>query len=208
MANRKKRKQPIDGAWFKRVCSQRGMSMNGLAKVAGWSSRQIRDGVNHGEMTPELLSSCARALNVHPAYLAGKYGWTLKLEIMKDAEVREHWLKTAMAPDAHPYAYSQQEEIDLYRHFCNSLLLHGIERSEFMRLEHKEQEIIGHELDQAVTEVLKKHFPEAQKGAWAARTFEDSFQDEADVVDAMFDWLEAHGKISVERQAAPDSQAN
>lgn len=104
MANRKKRKQPIDGAWFKRVCSQRGMSMNGLAKVAGWSSRQIRDGVNHGEMTPELLSSCARALNVHPAYLAGKYGWTLKLEIMKDAEVREHWLKTAMAPDSHPYA--------------------------------------------------------------------------------------------------------
>lgn len=77
-----------------------------------------------------------------------------------------------------------------------------------MRLEHKEQEKIGHELDQAVTEVLEKHFPEAQKGAWAARTFEDSFQDEADVVDAMFDWLEAHGKISVERQAAPDSQAN
>ena len=117
MANRIKRKQPINRDWFRWVCSQRGVSMNGLAKKTEWSSRQIRDGVNDGEMTPELLDACAKALDVHPDYLAGKYCRTLDCGIMRDEEIRQHWLETAMAPAAHPYKYFKQQGINTRAHF-------------------------------------------------------------------------------------------
>lgn len=197
MANHRKRKQSIDGKWFRKVCLWKGVSMNALAKRSGWSSRQIRDGVNNNEMTPELLNACAKALNVHPNYLSGKYGWTLDLEIMADDEVRRHWLETAMAPDSHPYLHSQQEGVDLYEHFRDTLLIHGIGESELMALSYKGQEEVARALDWAETKILREYFCATQSGFWATYEFEDAFQDENDVVEAMADWLEKHGKLAV-----------
>lgn len=156
MANRIKRKQPIDKDWFRWVCDQRGMSMNGLAKKTRWSSRQIRDGVNDGEMTPELLDACAKALDVHPDYLAGKYCRTLDYDIMRDEETRQHWLETAMAPAAHPYKYFKQQGINTRVHFYDTLLLHGVERDAFESLSRNEQEDIERALDWAETSILRK----------------------------------------------------
>ena len=199
MANRKKRKQPINGSWFKWVCAQRGVSMNGLAKLTQWSSTQIRDGVNNGEMTPELLDVCARALDVHPDYLAGKYCRTLDFGIMDDEEVRQHWLETALAPDKHPYKLYKQQGVDTRVHLYGTLLLHGIGKDEYNMLSRKDQKEIERELDFAETRVLRRFFPEAKEGDWASFTFDDAIQCENDVVDYMFDWLEGHGKINVSR---------
>lgn len=197
MANRVKRKQAIDSDWFNWVCGQRGVSMNGLARLTKWSSRQIRDGVNGGEMTPELLDACAEALGVHPDYLAGKYCRTLDYDIMQDDEVRQHWLETAMAPAAHPYKYFKQEGVNIRQHFQDTLLLHGIDKGAFESLSHTEREEIERSLDRVETKALKRFFPEAKTSDWASRTFDDVFQNEGDVVDSMFEWLEEHKKIRV-----------
>ncbi len=198
MANRIKRKQPINRDWFRWVCSQRGVSMNGLAKKTEWSSRQIRDGVNDGEMTPELLDACAKALDVHPDYLAGKYCRTLDYGIMRDEEIRQHWLETAMAPAAHPYKYFKQQGINTRAHFYNTLLLHGVERDAFDSLSRNEQEDIERALDWAETRTLRKFFEGAKEGDWASYAFDNVFQDERDIIEYMLEWLEEHGKIRVQ----------
>lgn len=197
MANRIKRRQSINKKWFKWVCEQRSVSMNGLAKLTGWSSRQIRDGVNNSEMTPELLDACAKALDVHPDYLAGKYCRTLDYDIMRDDEVKQHWLETAMAPAAHPYRYFKQQGVNTRKHFHNTLLLHNVEKGAFEYLDRNKREEIERVLDQAETRALKKFFPEAKGGDWASYTFDDRFQNERDVIEFMLEWLEEHGKISV-----------
>jgi len=171
--------------------------MNRLAKLTQWSSTQIRDGVNNGEMTPELLDVCARALDVHPDYLAGKYCQTLNFSIMDDGEIRQHWLETALAPDMHPYKPYKQQGVDTRAHLYGTLLLHGIEEDAFNMLSRKDQKEIEKELDWAETRALRRFFPEAKDGDWASFTFDFAFQCENDVVDYMFDWLEEHGKISV-----------
>ena len=198
MANRIKRKQPINKDWFRWVCDQRGMSMNGLAKKTEWSSRQIRDGVNNGEMTPELLDACAKALDVYPDYLAGKYCRTLDYDIMRDEETRRHWLGTAMAPAAHSYKYFKQQGINTRTHFYDTLLLHGVERDAFESLSRNEQEEIERALDWAETKILKKFFKGAKEGDWASYAFDDAFRDERDVIEYMLEWLEEHGKISAQ----------
>lgn len=193
MANRTKRKQKINSDWFRWVCNKRNVSMNGLARLTGWSSRQIRDGVNGHEMTPELLDACAQALDVHPNYLRGDYCWTLQLEIMKKKPVKEHWLSTSMAPDAHPYKYFKQSGINLSDHFRNTLLLHGVNLDEFDKLDCDKRTEIEEVLNRSQTISLRRYFPKAVSCEWASYSFDDAFSSEGDVIESMLDWLSENG---------------
>ena len=201
MANREKRKQPIDGSWFRWVCAQRGVSMNGLARLTKWSSTQIRDSVSKEEMTPELLDVCARVLDVHPDYLAGKYCRTLNYSIMDDEEVKRYWFETMLSPDVHPYESFKQQIVNAREHFYDTLLLHGVERDEFKAFGQKEGEEIRRALDRAETEALRAFFPKAKDAGWTPYTFEDAFQDERDVIEFLLDWLVEHGKLDASDSA-------
>lgn len=202
MANHS-RKIRIDGSWFRWVYCQLGTSMNSLANITGWSARQIRASVKEGMMTPELLNACAKGLGVNPDYLAGKYNWTLSIEIMEDPGVKEYWLGEIMQPSRHPYLQSVQARTsysDLQR---DMLLLHGVGQEVYKALDKEHRQKLDVGLDRAITHVLQHYFPTAHQDESSMRTFDDTFQDESDVIEFMLDWLVEHGKAKIEVREEP-----
>lgn len=128
---KKKSKQPIDGKWLKNVIHRRGLSVRALTNPEREGSipydiRTVQRAIADNEITPQLLDEIARAIDVHPDFLRGKYLWTLKIDIMKNPEVRNHWLEHYLNPAYFPYRMHEQEQIGSRRHFFNTLLMHGV----------------------------------------------------------------------------------
>ena len=48
------------------------------------TEKTILRAVKSGTIRPELLDQIAKKLDVYPDYLAGRYAWTLDLDIMKE----------------------------------------------------------------------------------------------------------------------------
>ena len=77
-------KIPIQGKWMKSVIKRRGFTIYSLGRSVerggiGKDIRTIRRAVSENKITPQLLDLIARAIDVHPDFLAGKYCWTLEL---------------------------------------------------------------------------------------------------------------------------------
>lgn len=115
---KKKSKQPIDGKWLKDVIHRRGLSVRALTNPEREGSipydiRTVQRAIADNEITPQLLDEIARAIDVHPDFLRGKYLWTLKIDIMEYPEVRDHWLEHYLNPAYFPYRMHEREQIAL-----------------------------------------------------------------------------------------------
>ena len=195
-------KVPINGAWMKRVIDWRGTSLYALgrSKESGgidWNIRTIRRAASEGAISPKLLDDLARALNVSPDYLAGKYSHTLEYPIMELEGVKEYWTQNYLNPDRFPYDPDERERPDAYQHLLDTLHVHGVRDDEYKKLDMRDRSRLEEKIDLAVTNVLKEWFPNCTRSA--AIDYEDAgaWRDEQDVIEAMLDFLVEKGYVTV-----------
>lgn len=161
---KKKSKQPIDGIWLKDVIHRRGLSVRALTNPEREGSipydiRTVQRAIADNEITPQLLDEIARAIDVHPDFLRGKYLWTLKIDIMEHPEVRDHWLEHYLNPAYFPYRMHERERIGSRTHFFNTLLMHGVSEEEFRKLPGEKQRSLVEDMNVKTTRILKSYFP-------------------------------------------------
>ncbi len=195
-------KASFDGKWFKRVLEMRGTSMYALGRSKesggiGWNIRTIRRAVSEGAISPKLLDDLARALNVSPDYLAGKYSHTLEYPIMELKGVEEYWTQNYLDPDRFPYDPDERERPDAYQHLLDTLHVHGVRDDEYKKLDMRDRSRLEEKIDLAVTNVLKEWFPDCTRSV--AIDYEDAsaWRDERDVIEAMLDFLVEKGYATV-----------
>ena len=149
MAGRKRESIEVDLEWFHRVREKVGRSIRSLGKEQGGSSyydRNIRQALEPTKenpkvcrMTPRMIDALAKTMKVDPEYLSGKYLWTLQLPIMDECDVREYWKENHLNPKWYPYIHHEQEELGVYKHLHDTLLMHGIDRETYKKLTHQER---------------------------------------------------------------------
>jgi len=195
-------KASFDGKWFKRVLEMRDTSMYALGRSKesggiGWNIRTIRRAVSEGAISPKLLNDLARALDVSPDYLAGKYSQTLDYPIMQLEGVEEYWIEHYLNPDRFPYDPDERERPDAYQHLLDTLHVHGVRDDEYKKLDMRDRSRLEEKIDLAVTNVLKEWFPNCTRSA--AIDYEDAgaWRDEQDVIEAMLDFLVEKGYVTV-----------
>lgn len=202
MAGKKKLKEPISGQWLKDVIKRRGYSVRAITNPKREGSidydiRTVQRAIKDNEITPQVLDAIAKAIDVYPDFLRGKYLWTLDLDIMRYPEVREHWLEYHLNPNLFPYCMYEQKNLGSRKHFMNTLLMHGVSEDEFRRLSKREQDSLKHRLNVRITETLKHWFPDT--ACLNQVDYSDVFewQTESDVHEAMLDWLVEKGYATV-----------
>lgn len=197
MGNRKIGKSKLSKEWFKKVLKMKGVSIRGICDNAGlgvgWNERTIRRALADGKISPDLLDEIARALDVHPDYLAGKYAWTL--DVLEDEGAKRYFLSTYLKPANYPYSKKEQESLGTRRYILNTLLMHGVDEEEYNTLDYSSQHLLYARLDNAVTNTLKAFFPGCSK--MSAVDYAEAFewQTDADVIEAMLDYLLENGLI-------------
>lgn len=203
---KKKSKQPIDGKWLKDVIHRRGFSVRALTNPEREGSipydiRTVQRAIADNEISPQLLDEIAKAIDVYPDFLRGKYMWTLGLDVMELPEVRDHWLEHYLNPAYFPYRMHEQEQVGSRKHFMNTLLMHGVSEEEFGSLSRKEQKSLEHWLNVRVTETLRHWFPDTARLDQVDSSKDIEWETEADVIDTMYEWLDEKGYITCEYSA-------
>lgn len=191
---KKKSKRFINGEWLKYVIDRRGFSVRRLTNPdregsIDYDIRTVQRAIADNEITDQLLDEIARAIDVYPNFLRGKYLWTLEIDIMDRPEVRNHWLENYLNPDLFPYRMHEQEKLGSRRHLMNTLLMHGVSNEEFRNLSREDRESLERWLNVRVTETLKHWFPETARLDQADYYYVNEWQSDADVYDVMLDWL-------------------
>jgi hypothetical protein len=197
---KKKSKEHINGEWLKDVINRRGFSVRALTNPERVGSipyniRTVQRAIADNEITHQLLDSIAKAIDVHPDFLRGKYLWTLQMDIMKYQEVRGYWLEHYLNPNYFPYRMYKQEKLGSYRHFKNTLLMHGVSEGEYRGLPRKERESLMQCLNTHTTKILKHWFPNSAQDDYADYSDVYEWQNENDVYEAMLDWLIDKGYV-------------
>ena len=206
---KKKSKQPIDGKWLKDVIHRRGLSVRALTNPEREGSipydiRTVQRAIADNEITPQLLDEIARAIDVHPDFLRGKYLWTLKIDIMKNPEVRNHWLEHYLNPAYFPYRMHERERIGSRKHFFNTLLMHGVGEEEFRKLPRDKQRSLVEDLNVKTTGILKSYFPNSAQLDYTDDADIFEWQTERDVYEAMIEWLVEKGYVKGGFSDEPD----
>ena len=196
-------KIPVHGEWMKSVIKRRGFSLYALGRSVerggiGKDIRTIRRAVSENKITPQLLDLIARAVNVHPDFLAGKYCWTLELPVMDYEGVRDYWLENYLNPDHFPYILAEQQKLGSYRQLLNTLLMHGVTKEDFLEKSRPDRDKMADQLDLAVTGVLKQWFPSCYRGDAVDYAEAMEWRDERDVYEAMLEYLEERGIVKVD----------
>lgn len=197
---KKKLKEPINGKWLKDVIKRRGYSVRALTNPERKDSipydiRTVQRAISDNEITPQLLDEIAKAIDVYPDFLRGKYLWTLDIDIMQYQEVREHWLEHYLNPNYFPYRMQEQRNLGSRKHFMNTLLMHGVSEDEFQQLPKRDQDSLKHWLNVRITETLKRWFPDTACQDQVDYSDVYEWQTESDVYEVMLDWLVESGYV-------------
>lgn len=193
-------KTTIDSEWFKWVIHKQGSSIRklGADKGINRTERTIRRAVENGRIQKRLLEEISRKLDVYPDYLAGRYAWTLKLEIMEEDGVRDYWKNNHLHPSQFPYHLVEQERHGLRKQLLDTLLKHGISEGEYAELNWEQRRKLRRELDRQTARTLSRWFPEHTGMAEDLECYQImEWQDESDVIDSMFEYLRERGLIEV-----------
>lgn len=199
---KKKSKERINGEWLNEVIHRRGYSVRALtnSKREGsiaYDIRTVQRAIKDNEITHQVLDEIAKAIDVYPDFLRGKYLWTLDLDIMQYQEVRDHWLEHYLNPIFFPYRMYEQRNLGSRKHFMNTLLMHGVSEDEFRRLPKREQDSLKHWLNVRITETLKHWFPDTACLDQVDYSDVYEWQTENDVYEAMLDFLVERGYVTV-----------
>jgi hypothetical protein len=192
--------EKIEPEWFKWVVHKQGSSIRklGADKDIGKTERTIRRALKTKSMRPELLGKIAKKLDVHPDYLAGRFAWTLNLDIMREEGVREYWLEHFLDPKSFPYRLVEQHRIGSYKHLLETLLIHNVTEGVYKELNWDQRRKLENDLDLLTTRLLLKWFPEHARRTESLEEFEAlEWKDEQDVIEAMLDYLEERGLVGV-----------
>lgn len=195
MGTRKSEKAKIDSDWFRWVLSQCGASIRSLGDPdtgIGWNERTLRRALSDGAISPDLLEAVAKRLNVHPDYLSGKDAWTC--ECLPEDDARKVFLERYMRPEQHPYIDVEQERMGVDGYIKATLLMHGVDWSSYLQLSRGSREYLFSTLDEAVTSVLKRWFPDCEPARMVALREAYVFLTPQDVGEAMHDYYIERGR--------------
>ena len=190
--------EKIEPEWFLWVIHKQGSSVRklGADKDIGRCDKTIELAIKAGSIRAELLDRIAKKLDVYPDYLAGRYAWTLKLDIMNEDGVREYWRYTFLDPKHFPYRLAEQFRLGSYQHLMNTLMMHDVSESEYKSLDWDQRHELESYLDRYTTRILHHWFPEHAKPMESLDYFEAmEWKDERDVIEAMLDYLEERGLV-------------
>ena len=198
MGTKKMEKLRIDRDWFRWVLEQQGISIRSLGRDGsgiGWSTKSVQRALNEGLISPDLLDAVAKRANVPPAYLAGEYGW--QLDVLPDDDSRDEYKRRYLRPEQHPYREAEQERLGIRGYIDATLLIHGVDKSEYEALDKGQRDKLFHLLDSKVTKVLSKWFPSCQPASFIEYREACAFETDNDVIEAMLDYLEDRGLATV-----------
>lgn len=199
--------EKIDPEWFKWVIHRLDSSIRKLGADADIdrTEKTILRAVKSGTIRPELLDQIAKKLDVYPDYLAGRYAWTLNLDIMKEEGVLDYWREHYLNPKQFPYKLAEQLRLGSYRQLIDTLLIHGISEAEYKGLSWDKRHELERELDRQTTRILNHWFPDHARPVEDLEYFQTmEWQDERDVIEAMLDYLEDRGLVTVYDQEPDD----
>jgi hypothetical protein len=186
----------LDPQWFMWVLEHRGRSIRSLGQSIGWNEKTIRRAIKDGKISSELLEEIAREIDVHPDYLAGEYSWTL--DALPDEESKAEFLKTFMDPKWYPYREVQQDRVGLSAYWDQTLLMHGINKEDYLGLDGLDRARLRDDFDELTTRLFKRYFPSCDylnaieyREAMAWRT-------ERDVLEAMLPYFEQRRMASMD----------
>ena len=203
--------EKIDPEWFKWVIHRLDSSIRKLGADADIdrTEKTILRAVKSGTIRPELLDQIAKKLDVYPDYLAGRYAWTLNLDIMKEEGVLDYWREHYLNPKQFPYKLAEQLRLGSYRQLIDTLLIHGISEAEYKGLNWDKRHELERELDRQTTRILNHWFPDHARPVEDLEYFQTmEWQDERDVIEAMLDYLEDRGLVTVYGQEPDDDSEN
>ena len=154
--------EKIDPEWFKWVIHRLDSSIRKLGADADIdrTEKTILRAVKSGTIRPELLDQIAKKLDVYPDYLAGRYAWTLNLDIMKEEGVLDYWREHYLNPKQFPYKLAEQLRLGSYQQLIDTLLIHGISEAEYKGLNWDKRHELERELDRQTTRILNHWFPD------------------------------------------------
>lgn len=192
----------IDPDWFKWVVHKQDSSIRklGASESISKTERTIRRAIKAKSMCYELLDEIAQKLDVYPDYLAGKYAWTLNLDIMDEDGVRDYWRENYLHPSHFPYQLVEQERLGLRKQLLDTLLIHGISEADYRALTWEQRRDLRQDIDQRTTQALLRWFPDSARPAADLeyfQTMEWRKDNVGDVIDTMFDYLRERGLIEV-----------
>ncbi len=189
---RNSKKFPLDRECLTEVLKLRNSSIRRLGADYnfGWSSKSIERGIKDGEVSPELMDTLGKYLDVDTDYLSGKYH--REAEKIKDESVREIF-KSQLKAEKFPYILKQQRikydgKLLYHRYLEYILIIHDISLRQFDEMIFGKQKAFQLDLEDAIATVLMKHFPHNAQGhdTWPAiykikNDIENYYTDETDI---------------------------
>ena len=208
MAGRRRESIEVNLRWFHWVREKVGRSIRSLGKERGGSTyydRNIRQALEPDaenpevcHMTPRLIDALARTMDVDPGYLSGDYLWTLQLPVMDEYDVREYWLENHLNPKWYPYIHHEQDDVGVYKHLYDTLLMHGIDQEAYRKLTRQERWDLKHDLDHMTTKILRHYFHQGKLIEDVEYRQDMEWQTEDDVIDTLLPHLEELGLVKIE----------
>ncbi len=168
MSYKKIKKIPLDRECLMEALQLRNSSIRRLGADYdfSWSSKSIERGIINGEVSAELMDALGQYLDVDTDYLSGKYH--RNAEDIKVESVYEI-LKSGLKADIFPYFRKQQrikyDGKSLYKKYLEYILIiHDISMRQFDEMLFENQKAFQLDLEDAVANVLIKHFPNNAMG--------------------------------------------
>lgn len=162
MANKKSKKEPFQWERFLAAKRRAKISITKLGSKddgIGWSEKTIRRAKADGKISPEILETLAKRLDIDPDYLRGKYDHFYDLIADGfDEKQREIYLKKMLDPGRYPY-YRGKNQIKLYEGYMDGILmLHGISNRQYDELSPEKRKAFQIDIEKAVGTVIEKYF--------------------------------------------------
>lgn len=208
MAGRKPECIEVNIEWFHWVREKIGRSIRSLGKERGGSTyyeRNIRQALEPDDKNPEvchmtfrMIDALAKTMGVDPGYLSGKYLWTLQLPIMDEYDVREYWSENHLHPKWYPYIHHEQEQVGVFKHFHDILLMHGVDQEAYKKLTRQERWDLRRDLDRMTTKILRHYLHQGNLIEDIEYRQNMEWQNEDDVIDTLLPHLEDLGLIKIE----------
>jgi hypothetical protein len=164
MANKILKKVPLDRECLMEALRLRNSSIRKLGADYyhfGWSSKSVERGIKDGEISAQIMDTLGQYLDVDTDYLSGNYH--RDAEKIKDESLCLI-LKSQLKAEKFPYILKQQrikyDEKFLYDRYLEFILiLHDISMHQFNIMQFEKQKAFQLDLEEAIAEVLIKHFP-------------------------------------------------
>lgn len=162
---------------FRDTIKYRGLSIRKLGKdeYIDRTEKSIRTYLKTEYIPKDVLERIARQLNVEPDFLAGEYDrkWDkVGGEIGK-------YNKARLNPDDYPFFKAERRTIEHYKHFKNTLILHGISWEQCQALTPEDRILLRRKLILEEARVISQYFDHD--------AFGQSMQDNLDYAEAMWD---------------------